>query len=100
MKHKLLIATLLLATFAAIAFIAKSSREQSRAVDFPGGMHWLCQSCQHGFSTSREAFADWVAEHPDQKLEWDTEKFSVTNLAEANKLLKRDYREGFGAPGL
>ena len=52
----------------AVGFLLKSTREQSQSVDFPDGMHWQCQNCQHGFSTSREAFADWAAEHPDQSL--------------------------------
>jgi predicted dehydrogenase len=37
---------------------------------------------------------------PEQKLEWDAEKLAVTNLDEANALLKRTYREGFTVPGL
>jgi predicted dehydrogenase len=37
---------------------------------------------------------------PDQKLAWDAEKLEVTNLPEANKLLKREYRDGFEVPGL
>ena len=32
---------------------------------------------------------------PDTKLAWDAEKLQVTNLPEANKLLKREYRKGF-----
>jgi hypothetical protein len=31
---------------------------------------------------------------------WDAEKLEVTNLADANKLLKRDYRDGFEVEGL
>jgi predicted dehydrogenase len=37
---------------------------------------------------------------PETKLIWDAEKLQVTNVAEANELLKRDYREGFGVKGL
>lgn len=37
---------------------------------------------------------------PDTKLMWDAEKLQVTNLPEANKLLKRDYRKGFEVEGL
>jgi hypothetical protein len=37
---------------------------------------------------------------PDQKLAWDAERLEVTNLPEANKLLKREYREGFAVEGL
>lgn len=34
---------------------------------------------------------------PDQRLEWDAANLKVTNLPEANALLKREYRKGFGA---
>ena len=37
---------------------------------------------------------------PDTKLMWDTEKLQVTNLPEANKIVKRDYRKGFEIEGL
>lgn len=37
---------------------------------------------------------------PDQKLMWEAEKLQVTNLPEASKLIKRDYREGFQVEGL
>ncbi len=37
---------------------------------------------------------------PDTKLMCDTEKLQVTNLPEANKIVKRDYREGFEVEGL
>lgn len=37
---------------------------------------------------------------PDTKLMWDTEKLQVTNLPEANKIVKRDYRAGFEVEGL
>jgi len=37
---------------------------------------------------------------PGRKLEWDAEKLQVTNLPDANKLLKRTYREGFQVEGL
>jgi predicted dehydrogenase len=37
---------------------------------------------------------------PDTKLEWDAESLEVTNLPEANKLLRRDYRDGFEVAGL
>ena len=38
--------------------------------------------------------------YPDTKLEWNAEKLQVTNLPEANKLIKREYREGFQVEGL
>lgn len=37
---------------------------------------------------------------PDQQLEWNAEELQVTNLPEANKLLRRDYRAGFEVAGL
>jgi predicted dehydrogenase len=37
---------------------------------------------------------------PDQKLMWDAEHLKVTNLDEANALLKRTPREGFHVDGL
>ena len=37
---------------------------------------------------------------PGQKLMWDAENLSVTNLEEANTLLKRTPREGFQVAGL
>jgi hypothetical protein len=69
LKNNLLIGGLIVATLVAAVFLVKSTREQARSADFPEGMHWLCSSCQHGFSTSREAFAEWVDEHPDELLE-------------------------------
>lgn len=38
--------------------------------------------------------------YPDTKLMWDAEKLEVTNLAEANQLIKREYRDGFKVEGL
>ena len=32
---------------------------------------------------------------PDQKLHWDTNQMLITNIAEANALLRREYRAGF-----
>ena len=37
---------------------------------------------------------------PDQKLVWNAEAMQVTNLPEANALIKRAYRKGFEVPGL
>ena len=37
---------------------------------------------------------------PETKLMWDADKLHVTNVAEANKLLKRSYRDGFQVDGL
>jgi len=37
---------------------------------------------------------------PETKLLWDAERLHVTNLTEANGLLKREYRDGFSVEGL
>lgn len=37
---------------------------------------------------------------PGQKLMWDAAKLQVTNIAEANALIKRTYRAGFETAGL
>lgn len=37
---------------------------------------------------------------PEQKLMWDADKLQVTNLKDANALIKRDYRKGFEVKGL
>jgi hypothetical protein len=37
---------------------------------------------------------------PGQKLEWDAENMKVKNVPEANKLLKREYREGYKVDNL
>lgn len=37
---------------------------------------------------------------PDQKLEWDAAKLQVTNVPDANALIKRPYRKGFEIAGL
>jgi predicted dehydrogenase len=37
---------------------------------------------------------------PGTKLEWDAANLRITNHAESNKLLKREYRAGFKVPGL
>ncbi|MCE9604606.1 MAG: Gfo/Idh/MocA family oxidoreductase [Planctomycetia bacterium] len=37
---------------------------------------------------------------PDTKLEWDAAKLEVTNLPDANKLLRREYRKGFEVESL
>ena len=37
-----------------------------------------------------------AALHPEQKLEWDAKSLRITNAAEANSLLTKKYRDGFG----
>ena len=81
MKRNLVIGGAVVAILIAAAFALKSTREQSGTADFPDGMHWLCPSCQYGFSTSREAFADWVDEHPDERLECPQCRRRITEVA-------------------
>jgi len=38
--------------------------------------------------------------YPETKLIWDAKKLEVTNLPEANKLIRREYRDGFEVAGL
>ena len=33
--------------------------------------------------------------HPETELKWDTAAMKVTNLPEANRLISRDYRDGW-----
>ena len=68
MKPKILVALLLLGVVVAGAMLTRSCKKHSRTTDdFPDGMHWQCVACQHGFSTPREEFAAWSAEH-DERL--------------------------------
>ncbi|HWL07038.1 MAG TPA: Gfo/Idh/MocA family oxidoreductase [Planctomicrobium sp.] len=38
--------------------------------------------------------------YPGQELGWDAQAMQITNLPEANRLLKREYRDGFKVEGL
>ena len=35
-----------------------------------------------------------------RELEWDAQNLRVTNVPEANELLRRDYRDCWAVPGL
>jgi predicted dehydrogenase len=37
---------------------------------------------------------------PDQKLDWDAKNLKVTNLADANNLIRKEYRKGWEVAGL
>jgi predicted dehydrogenase len=37
---------------------------------------------------------------PEKKLLWDADKFQITNVTDANQLLRRKYRKGFEVTGL
>ncbi|MCB1065031.1 MAG: Gfo/Idh/MocA family oxidoreductase [Verrucomicrobiae bacterium] len=41
-----------------------------------------------------------VAHRSGSRIEWDSMALKVTNVAEANRFLKRDYRKGWEIPGL
>jgi len=36
-----------------------------------------------------------IAIRAGKRIEWDAEKMSVTNLPEANRFVKREYRKGW-----
>jgi len=36
-----------------------------------------------------------VARRVDARIEWDPEKMKVTNLPEANKYIRTEYRQGW-----
>jgi hypothetical protein len=36
-----------------------------------------------------------IAKRVDTRIEWDAENMKVTNLPDANKHIRRDYREGW-----
>ncbi|MCX6925507.1 MAG: hypothetical protein NT154_20205, partial [Verrucomicrobia bacterium] len=50
------------------ALLFRSARKTSGSADFPDGMHWLCTSCNHGFTTSRDDFAEWLKLNPGQQI--------------------------------
>jgi hypothetical protein len=37
---------------------------------------------------------------PDQKLDWDSSKLKITNVAEANQFVHKRYRQGWEVEGL
>ncbi len=69
MKQRILLFLAAALVVAAGALLFRSARKAGQSADFPDGMHWLCTSCGNGFTTSRDAFADWVKEHPEQRME-------------------------------
>lgn len=81
MKGKISLLLALVALVAAGALLFKSVRKAGESPDFPDGMHWLCLSCGQGFDTSRDTFAAWVKDHPDQPLECSKCKRPTTVVA-------------------
>lgn len=81
MKERLLLIGAVVGLAIAGFLFFRSARSTSQSADFPNGMHWLCTNCNHGFTTSREAFADWVKDHPDQRLACPKCKSNTTVVA-------------------
>ncbi len=60
-----------------------------------------CADFFHGGPLTETVLVGTLAESfPNQWLDWDRENMQVTNLPDANKLLKRDYRDGWKVAGL
>ncbi len=55
----------------AIFLFRKNASDSENSQDFAGDSWLLCQECQHGFATSREALADWYASNPDTAMACD-----------------------------
>ena len=66
MRSKILLGVLLVGGLIGAVQLINFSRTQGRPVDFPDGMHWMCISCDHGFSIPREEFAAWAAENDER----------------------------------
>jgi predicted dehydrogenase len=60
-----------------------------------------CADFSHGGPLTETVIVGTMADHfPDQTLEWDREAMKVTNLPDANALLKPQYRDGWKVEGL
>jgi hypothetical protein len=81
--------------------------------DVPAGNHyheWVDACLGNGQTSAPFSYAGALTEalllgvvagrFPGQTLEWDAAAMQVTNLAEANELLRRNYRSGFEVDGL
>ncbi len=89
----------------------KFSKYQRPEVDSQNHYHqWVDACLGQGETSASFSYAGPLTEalllgvvanrFPDTKLMWDAEKIAVTNLPEANALLKRKYRDGFEVAGL
>ena len=64
MSSKSFLIVLGVALLASTAGLVRHLNKRARTTtDFPDGLHWVCVSCNHGFSTSREEFAAWAEEN-------------------------------------
>lgn len=60
-----------------------------------------CADFTHGGPLTETVLVGTLAENfPNQWLDWDRESMKVTNLPEASKFVKRDYRDGWKVAGL
>ena len=91
-------------------------QEKYKSIDrpqLPGRHHYhdFADACFSGETTESDfSFSGPMSETvllgtvairvPDTKLAWNPESMSFTNSPEANKLLKRDYRDGWQVKGL
>ncbi len=96
----------------AILLPEKTFSEAARP-DVQGGNHyhqWVDACRGEGTTSASFRYAGPLTEalllgvvanrFPDTKLQWDAENLRVTNLDQANELLKPDYRDEFAVPGL
>ena len=81
MKQKLGLLLAVAAVVVAGALLFRSAHKTSQSPDFPDGMHWLCVSCNHGFTTSRDDFAEWLKVHPGERIECPKCKSRETAVA-------------------
>ncbi len=88
MKRRLGLLLALAAVVAAGALLFRSARKASESPDFPDGMHWLCSSCNHGFTTSRDDFAESLKVNPGQQVECPKCKRHETAVAKRCPLPK------------
>jgi predicted dehydrogenase len=60
-----------------------------------GGEMTECHFAQTGPMTETILLGTVAVRVPGQRLEWNPEKMSIPNVAEANRYLRREYREGW-----
>ncbi len=60
-----------------------------------------CADFSHGGPLTETVIVGTMADYfPNQWLDWDREAMKVTNLPDANALVKREYRDGWKVEGL
>lgn len=96
----------------AVLFPEEKFKDYKRP-DVPNGNHyhqWVDACLGEGKTSASFSYAGPLTEalllgvvanrFPETKLEWNADKLEVTNVADANKLIRRTYRSGFEVPGL